>query len=391
MLACKYYIGVINKSCAAQTQTKGEKVFPKKRPFALVAKSFEKPSETFIRQHATLIAPGRTALLSTSEIPPDPQRVPGPIFTDIGTKAYYKLTPEKSIRLFLKWHRVRTVLAEYGPVGEKILPLLTNTNTRLFVHFHGYDASSHLRRPGAIERYQKLFQQAAGFFVPSQYIGNKLIEIGCPSDRITVSPCGVDTSNFVPSRRLPGKCLSVGRFVEKKSPLSTLKAFLIAAESDSTLHLDMVGEGPLLDECRTFAADHPAGDRVVFHGAQSHGFVKNLMSEASMFLQHSVVASTGDCEGLPVAILEAMSSGIPVVSTYHSGIPEAVTDGEHGYLVDEHDVSGMSAAILQLARTAEPEIERMSLSARRRVETHFSAQRSIEILQDTMGLKPAKA
>src|SRR5262249_46852250 len=75
------------------------------------------------------------------------------------------------------------------------------------------------------------------------------------------------------------------------------------------------------------------------------------MKKTHIFLQHSVVCPvTGDEEGVPVAILEAMASGLPVVSTLHAGIPEAVLDGETGFLVPEGDTQAMSKRILELAK-----------------------------------------
>ena len=74
------------------------------------------------------------------------------------------------------------------------------------------------------------------------------------------------------------------------------------------------------------------------------------MNGADVFVQHSITDShTGDQEGLPVAVLEAMASGLPVVATRHAGIPEAVVEGETGYLVEEGDIGAMAGHIARLA------------------------------------------
>ncbi len=88
-------------------------------------------------------------------------------------------------------------------------------------------------------------------------------------------------------------------------------------------------------------------------------------------MQHSVVAPNGDEEGLPVSITEALAAGLPVVSTRHSGIPEAVRENECGLLVEEKDVAGMSAAMIRLAR--EPETcDQFGAAGRRLLEAEFS-------------------
>src|SRR5205814_22337 len=82
---------------------------------------------------------------------------------------------------------------------------------------------------------------------------------------------------------------------------------------------------------------------------------QRLLRECGIFVQHSMTdAETGDEEGLPAAIQEAMANGMAVVSTRHAGIPEAVLDGETGVLVDEGDVAGMADAMLAaIPRSAE--------------------------------------
>ena len=328
--------------------------------------------------------PGRTALLQTE--PSGDTVLPGPLLADFDreTSRFSLFSAERRTARFLRANGVTTVMAEYGPVGVKIAAAARRAGCRLFVHFHGYDATKEALRPGVPDQYRALFAQADGVFVPSRFLGGNLQALGCPPEKITVSPCGVDLTSFKPSQRDPGRLLAVGRFVEKKSPLSTLQALEIALQQDASLHLDMVGEGPLLAEAKAFAAAH-LGASVTFHGALPHAAVRALTARAMIFLQHSVTATSGDCEGLPVAILEAMSAEIPVVSTRHSGIPEAVEHGIQGLLVEEHDVRGMADAILTLAR--DPALcARMGRAGRARVAAEFTADHTVRILRKAMNL-----
>ena len=87
----------------------------------------------------------------------------------------------------------------------------------------------------------------------------------------------------------------------------------------------------------------------------------------------SVVAADGDQEGLPLTLLEASASGLPIVGTRHSGIPEAVMDGKTGFLVDERDAQGLAAALQRLCDDRDYRVE-AGQNARELVETSFSAQ-----------------
>ena len=174
------------------------------------------------------------------------------------------------------------------------------------------------------------------------------MEIGCPEDRLHVNPSGADPEQYEPGRPEPGRILAIGRLVEMKAPQLTLAAFARIAGRFPEAHLDMVGAGPLQAACEAVIREHGLEARVTLHGAQSHDACAALSGRAAMFVQHSVTTSTGQKEGFPVAISEAMAAQLPVISTRHSGIPEHVQDGVTGLLVEEGDVEGMAAAMARL-------------------------------------------
>jgi glycosyltransferase involved in cell wall biosynthesis len=113
--------------------------------------------------------------------------------------------------------------------------------------------------------------------------------------------------------------------------------------------------------------------------------VQVLLAESDIFLQHSRRdPATGDEEGLPVAVLEAMSHGLAIVTTRHGGIPEAIEDGATGFLVDEGDYDGMAARIVELAR--DPALrQELGARARARHAAEFSweqeRERMLELLR----------
>jgi glycosyltransferase involved in cell wall biosynthesis len=142
--------------------------------------------------------------------------------------------------------------------------------------------------------------------------------------------------------------------VPQKAPILLLEAFRLAAARDPELTLDYVGGGPLVDAAAMFVRACELEHRVKIHGIVSEEEKYRLIRACGVFVQHSVtVPVTGHEEGLPAAIQEAMAHGMAVVSTRHSGIVEAVIEGETGLLVEEGDVKGMAEAFLRVSPLAE--------------------------------------
>jgi glycosyltransferase involved in cell wall biosynthesis len=118
--------------------------------------------------------------------------------------------------------------------------------------------------------------------------------------------------------------------------------------------------------------------------------VRQILSEASVFVLPSVVTARGDRDGIPVALMEAMAVGLPVVSTRVSGIPELVVHGVTGLLADEKDAPGLADAITRLFNDPAA-AQAMAAEARRKVEQEFDVAREAQKLLDAMQGRPARA
>ena len=116
-------------------------------------------------------------------------------------------------------------------------------------------------------------------------------------------------------------------------------------------------------------------------GARDGAEVSEWMQRASLLAVPSMTARNGDAEGLPTVTVEAAASWLPVVGTWHSGIPEAVVDGETGFLVPENDPESLAGRIALLLGSAELR-ERMGRSARAMAETKFDLRRQTAQLED---------
>lgn len=256
-----------------------------------------------------------------------------------------------ALRSYLKRERIDVVLAEYGMVGAMVAKACQLANVPLVIHFHGADA----HHKGTVEKYRglykKMFEYASCVVAVSQEMVQSLNDLGAPPDKVILNPYGVDTSLFTVADISKSKAdfLSVGRFVEKKSPLSVIEAFFILSKNVPDARLWMVGDGPLLFRAKELTEQLKLSDKITFTGVLSKTEIQTLMQRMRCFVQHSVTAVDGDKEGTPNTILEAGASGLAIVSTQHAGIKEAVINGKTGYLVPEHDVKGMANYMIKVA------------------------------------------
>jgi glycosyltransferase involved in cell wall biosynthesis len=178
--------------------------------------------------------------------------------------------------------------------------------------------------------------------------------------------------------------LSVARLVEKKGLEDLIIAADILRRRGRTFKVEIIGSGPLRDPLKAHAQRLGLADRVSLVGAQAHDAVCLAYQRASVFVLPCVVASNGDRDGIPNVLLEAMASGVPVVSTPVSGIPELIESGVNGILVPQHDARSLADAIEGLLASRELS-ERLVRAARTKLESSFSLEASAEQLLAIFG------
>lgn len=279
----------------------------------------------------------------------------------------------RRVEAFLREQRAFAILAEFGHLGSSFAPVGAALGIPVFVYFRGYDASKRLTSPLRVLSYKAAVPKLAGYFAVSQSLLDNLAAKGVRHPNSHVIPSGVDTRRFAPAAKDPDLVLVVGRMVPKKAPLTTIEAFARVAADFPTRRLEMIGEGPLLEDARRLAAARGFADRVHLLGLQPHEVVRAKMARAAVFLQHSVTDAEGNEEGLPIAIQEAMAAGAAVISTRHAGIPDAVVEGETGLLVAERDLDGYTAALRRVL--ADDALRaRLADAARLRAETEFDTR-----------------
>ncbi|MGY9047352.1 hypothetical protein P775_22005 [Puniceibacterium antarcticum] len=344
--------------------------------------------ETFINRHIDLLFGGDTVVLCGRFNGTDPygkaiferraplsgaDRLALPFWTlwNLAQHATSRLPfgkGKRDLAEFLRRERIEVILAEFGTQALALAPIANELGIPIFSYYRGTDASKALRSRRIQTAYAKMMPRLAGVFSVSQFLLDNLARHGIRHDNAHVIPSGVDVRRFAPTDKDALSCLAVGRFIEKKAPLITLRCFA-EATSGTNARLDFIGDGPLFEPARVLAAELGVADRVTFHGAQRHDFVREKLQHTQFFLQHSVTAADGNTEGLPTAIQEAMACGCITVSTRHAGIPEAIDEGKTGFLVDEHDTDGFRNAIRK-ALTAD-NVPEMAASARGVAEERF--------------------
>jgi len=285
----------------------------------------------------------------------------------------------------LRATRPALIHAHFGTDGLLVLPLARALGVPLLTSLRGYDVT---RSDGALLasgrlswiRYalgkKRLQRGGALFLAVSDALRQQAIARGYPEARTFTHYNGVDLDRFQPGEAPaePGLILHVGRLVEKKGT----KVLIEALAGIASAKLVIIGDGPLRGALERQARQ--LGDRIRFLGELSSDEVANWMRRASVLAVPSLTAADGDAEGLPNVVVEAAASGLPVVGTAHSGIPEAVDDGTTGFLVPEGDAGALAARLAQLLG-AEPLRRDMGAAARRLAERKFSRQMLTERLE----------
>jgi colanic acid/amylovoran biosynthesis glycosyltransferase len=278
--------------------------------------------------------------------------------------------------------------AHFGPNGALAVALrdLGCIEGKIVTTFHGSDMTRYLKRTGS-SGYNFLAAEGDLFLPISNRWKQKLIDIGFPKDQIHVHHMGVDCDeiDFAPSTVESNetiRLLSIARLTEKKGIQYGIRALnQCLNKSDVHAEYTIVGDGELRQPLEALVQELNIEENVRFTGWKSKSEVQRLLGNAHIFLAPSVTAESGDQEGIPVAIMEAMARGLPVISTWHSGIPELVEDERSGLLVPERDAEALADALQTLLETPECLLE-MGKAGRRIVEEQFSTQNLNDQLED---------
>jgi colanic acid/amylovoran biosynthesis glycosyltransferase len=291
---------------------------------------------------------------------------------------------EESLMKSLRKKKAKCVLAEYGMTGASVVRVCKMLRLPLITHFHGYDASQYNILEKNRKSYQDLFEYASSIIAVSRVMESKLIDLGCPSEKITYNPYGPDDRFFdvIPSFK-DKMFIGIGRFVDKKAPYYTIFAFAEVLKVHEDARLVLAGDGPLLNMAKNLTKYLGIDKNVDFPGVIKPDVFREYLSRSYAFVQHSITAESGDMEGTPVAILEAASSGLPVVSTFHAGIPDVIIHEKTGLLCNEHDVAEMASYMIRLLN--DPELaKKMGSASKENIKKNFTLNKHLNTLGEVV-------
>lgn len=287
---------------------------------------------------------------------------------DILSRIYYflfrkiSLIQKRKTLKFIRANHTGIFHFHFGNDAGMFLPLIYKSEVPSVVSFYGDDCSGFPKKYFGLGHYWlkfRVFSKASMIFAMSSDMKERLISLGCPEMKIIIHYFGVDTSRFQDHTRsysYSQKCtrlLMIANLVEKKGHLFLFKVLKMLSDKGITgFRLVVVGSGILGDQLKAFVKENELTDFISFipHvDYLSEDFVR-LFYDSDIFIHPSITGSGGEKEGIPGVIIEAMASGIPVISTFHAGIPSIIENQKTGLLIDEWNLNGLLVALESLIR-----------------------------------------
>jgi colanic acid/amylovoran biosynthesis glycosyltransferase len=259
--------------------------------------------------------------------------------------------------------KIKKVVADFEPdivhchFGYESWLFLLNfpqNNIPIFLHFHGFDASHKLNSKRYCITLNRILdrKEVTPIFVSHFMHANVEKHLQRKIDRWCLLYYGTDCDFFTRTKfntsKNPFTFLQISSFADKKGHEFTVKAFHLFLQKykNTNVRLIFAGDGGLRSFVENLVEQLDIQQYVSFIGLVNREQAKSWMENAHCFVHHSVTSlPVGDMEGIPNALMEAMSMQLPVLSTYHSGIPELVENGVHGYLVKERDIEAYAEAM----------------------------------------------
>lgn len=295
-----------------------------------------------------------------------PHDIVNRILSSIGKKTglIYSMPPlglRKTMQSLVKNYDVACVISHFGTAGLQMGKIAESLSIPHTIIIHGWDGSS-LLRSKAYRRQFKSLQYSKLLFVSKSMMENfqqfgllnkeyKVIHLGIPCEKKSPSLRPELKTLFASSSEI--RFFQAANFVYKKGHEYSISAFALFLQKYPNAKFILAGDGPLkediLDKIRQLGIE----DKVILLGHIPQIDVLNWFLNVDIFLHHSVTAADGDQESIPSVIMEAMLYGLPVLSTFHSGIPELITSGYDGMLVQEKNIEDYVSAICRLCESDE--------------------------------------
>lgn len=275
--------------------------------------------------------------------------------------------------------------AHFGPNGNLavLLKEIGVIKGKIVTSFLGADLSKYLNK-NKKNVYEKLLNEVDLCLPINNVFKQKLIDLGCDEKKIVVHHIGIKPEKYnriIDEEENKFNIITIARLVEKKGVVFGIKAISKLVNKYPNISYKIVGDGYLRNDLENLINEMELNSNIEILGYKTQNEIKELFKNYRILLAPSVTSSDGDKEGIPIAIMEAMASGLCVISTTHSGIPELVRDGKDGFLVPERNTDLLAEKIEILINNKEKRMK-FSNNARKRVEKKFNSNYLITRLFD---------
>ena len=271
---------------------------------------------------------------------------------------YHKECPKFSLTWLYQWFfyqkftDVDIFHVQYG-TNSKPLDILKKTGFKpaVIVTFHGHDAffpiNGYILNNGY---YDNLFKYADLITANTPYLANKIIELGCPKELLSIIPVGVDTNFFYPNKEGKTihdtlKLITVGRLDKVKGHDFCISAVRDLLDKGIDVTLTIIGEGAERKNLESLIAKYQLEERVFMKGRKSQLEVRQELWEHDLYLLTAVALTDGRRETQGLATLEAQACGLPVIVFDSGGVKYTLEDKKTGLICTEYDVQAVSEGI----------------------------------------------
>lgn len=360
-------------------------VFAAKKPLKILfmLHSFPTLSATFVMGQITgLIDRGHDVYIfactksSNQKIHPDIERY------KLLDRTYYRYLPADILTYDILY-------CQFFSLAKRLLPRIirlqrTSKCPKFVVCCRGSDGTENVSSSN--KTCQQLFECTDLFLSVCSLFKEYLIKAGCDSQKICVHHDAINLNKFQYKERkqLPGKkdiiLISVARLVEKKGIEYAIHALAILVQDFPQLRYIIIGDGPKRKRIQQLIENYNLNKHVLLLGWCMPEEIINYLTQADFFIHPALTSSSGSQEGIPTVLMEAMAMGLPIVSTFHGGIPELVENGISGFLVSEKDAEALCEKIKYLIEHSEC-WQKMGMMGRMCVEREHDIEKENDKLE----------
>lgn len=309
------------------------------------------------------------------------------------------LKAASQIKAIINEKQPKIVHLHYGTDAGLYLRHLKESGIPTVVSFYGYECSGFPKTAFGLGKWylrMLVFKYCTFVFAMSEDMKKDLIALGCPEDKVIVHYYGTDVNHFYSERSHVDKknldFLIISGFTPQKGHKYLIEAFGSAYKKNKNISLTIVGAGPLEQEIKNDIGRFELNDVVKTPGAVEYGSKDHLdlLNTHDVFIHPSITDTNGDKEGIPGSLVEAMAAGLPVISTFHAGIPYVMENGKEGLLVEEKNAQALSDAILRIASDLEMR-KNLARSAQKRALMELDLKKNEKNLERIYDMAAARS